>query len=104
MEDGQGLTALLSAIVTGAVTYLVTRTNVKPTLEQHNTAYAKELFEEYKKLNDELKSKVEKMEHELSEIKSKYEKEIAYYKSEVERLEDENDDLRIENEKLRGVI
>lgn len=102
--DDLNLTTIIISLGGAALTYLGTKVSNKASIDKSNVENAERIYKQYQDMVGRLESKVEKLEQEIGLIKSKYEKEIAYYQKLVEELEDENDDLRIENEKLRGAV
>ncbi|MCH4169423.1 MAG: hypothetical protein LKF42_09220, partial [Streptococcaceae bacterium] len=88
--EQQNIAIVITALISGAFTYLAAKSQNKVTLEAENVKNATSLYEEYKELNQQLKDKVDKLEKKIEELESKYASEIEFYKGQIVKLETKN--------------
>lgn len=86
-------------VVTAALgilgSYLVSKINTKPTLDEKNVESANTLYNAYEKMNQKLEAKVDELEKKVEELRKRYEAEIEQLKIENKELTKENTNLKI---------
>lgn len=86
-------------VVTAALgilgSYLVSKINTKPTLDEKNVESANTLYNAYEKMNQKLEIKVEELERRVEEMRKRYEAEIQELRTENKALIEENTNLKI---------